>query len=188
MLPPISQPELSYERLRLLLEINNAVVTNLDIPQLIRVISAKLQDCIPHDFTGLVVYDEEIKQLRAHAVETGGVKGIVTEGTPVLMDGTFAGEAFKTRQTILRDKIDLAEFHAPVFREAHKAGLRSGCSVPLISHDRVPGTINVGSLSECAFTQRDAELLEQIAGQVAIAVENSLPRFSGFRPRLCVIE
>ena len=52
--------------------------------------------------------------------------------------------------------------------------VKSGCSAPLISHDRVLGALDVVSLEEDAFTEEDAELLTQIAKQLAIAVENAL--------------
>jgi formate hydrogenlyase transcriptional activator len=52
--------------------------------------------------------------------------------------------------------------------------VKSFCVVPLISHDRVLGTMNVGRLREDAFTPEDVELLCQVAQQVAIAVENGL--------------
>jgi formate hydrogenlyase transcriptional activator len=46
--------------------------------------------------------------------------------------------------------------------------------VPLISHDRALGTLGVGSFTEHAFTEDDADLLNQVGKQVAIAVENAL--------------
>ena len=79
MLPQFTQQELSYERLRLLLEINNAVVTNLDVSELLHAISETLQQCVPHDFTALAVYDEEKQELRAHSIETFG-KAAVADG------------------------------------------------------------------------------------------------------------
>ncbi|HKE56720.1 MAG TPA: hypothetical protein VKB46_08465, partial [Pyrinomonadaceae bacterium] len=64
--PELSQQQVTRERdrLRLLLEINNAVVANLDLHDLLQAISQALGECVPHDFTGLAVYDERIGQLR----------------------------------------------------------------------------------------------------------------------------
>src|SRR5260370_29997617 len=55
-----------------------------------------------------------------------------------------------------------------------RAGVKSACAVPLISHDRVLGVLGVGRLSENAFTEADADLLTEVGKQVAIAVENAL--------------
>jgi formate hydrogenlyase transcriptional activator len=172
MLPQISQEE--TDRLRLLLDVNNAVVSHLDLKDLLLAVSDCLRKFFALDFASMVIRDEESGQLRVHALSAPAPGGVLAEGSIIPLDGTPPGIAIATRQTVRRDRIDFKEFYSPTIRAAYDAGLRSGCSVPLISHGQVLGTINVGSLSECAFTQRDAELLEQIAGQIAIAVENSL--------------
>ena len=176
MLPQISQPEVADERdrLRLLLDINNAVVSTLSLKDLLLAVSGWLRQFFEHDFASMVIKDEETGQLRVHALDAPAPGGVLAEGALLPLEGTPPGIAMATRQTVLRDRLDFEEFYSPIMREAYNAGLRCGCSVPLISHDQVFGTINVGSLRECAFTKRDAELLEQIAGQVAIAVENAL--------------
>ncbi len=174
MLPQISQHELSSERLRLLLEINNAVVSTLSLKELLYAVSRCLREFFAIDFASMVIKDEETGQLRVHALDAPAPGGVLGEGSLLPMEGTPPGIAITTRKTVLRDRLDFEEFYSPTIRAAYDAGLRSGCSVPLICHDEVLGTINVGSLSECAFTRKDAELLEQIAGQVAIAVANAL--------------
>jgi formate hydrogenlyase transcriptional activator len=52
--------------------------------------------------------------------------------------------------------------------------MRSVAVMPLITHDRVLGTISLASLRDGAFQQDEVDLLVQVAGQVAIAVENAL--------------
>ena len=53
-------------------------------------------------------------------------------------------------------------------------GVKSFCSIPLQSHDRILGTLNIGRLREDAFSRDEVELLSQVAQQIAIAVENGL--------------
>ncbi len=53
-------------------------------------------------------------------------------------------------------------------------GVKSFCSVPLLSHDRMLGSFNVARFCDTAFTNDDVGLLGQVAQQVAIAVENGL--------------
>lgn len=176
MLPSATQQQLSQERdrLRLLLEINNAVVTNLSLRDLLLAVSGWMKQFFAHDLASMVILDEESGQLRVHALDAPAPGGVLAEGAILPLEGTPPGIAIANRQTVLRERIDLEEFYSPIMREAYKAGLRSGCSVPLISHDQVLGTLNLGSMREAAFTKEDAELLEQIAAQVAIAVENAL--------------
>ena len=176
MLPQISQPELTFERLRLLLEINNAVVSTLDLHELIHTISQALRQVVPHDFSALATYNEETQQLRAHVMEeTDGERDLLTEGTPLSLEGTFAGVAITQRQALLRDKIDLEEFHSPMVQRGYELlGLRSACVAPLMLQDRILGAVTLFSRTEGAFSEEDVRLLEQIAGQLAIAVDNAL--------------
>ncbi len=67
-----SEQKLARERDRsqLLLEMNNAVVSRLDLRELLRAISACLRKVIHHDFAGLMLYDSENHWLRAHALDS----------------------------------------------------------------------------------------------------------------------
>jgi formate hydrogenlyase transcriptional activator len=176
MLPQAPQRDLSDERdrLRFLLDVNNAVVSTLSLKDLLYAVSGCLRKFFSLDFASMVIKDEETGMLKIHALDAPAPGSVLDEGSVVPLEGTPPGIAIATRKTVHRDRIDFNEFFSPIIREAYNAGLRCGISVPLICHDQVVGTINVGSLSEAAFTQKDAELLEQIAGQVAIAVQNAL--------------
>ena len=59
MKPELSKQELSRERdrLRLLLEVNNAVSSKLDLQELLLAVGTSLRKLIPHDLTGLAIYD-----------------------------------------------------------------------------------------------------------------------------------
>jgi formate hydrogenlyase transcriptional activator len=137
-------------------------------------VSGWLRQFLTYDLASMVIRDEKSGQLRVHALDAPAPGDVLAEGSLLPLEGTPPGIAIATRKTVRRDRIDFAEFYSPVMREAYKAGLRSGCSVPLIAHDQVLGTINLGSMREGTFTEEDTNLLEEIAGQVAIAVENAL--------------
>ena len=161
------------ERNQLLHEVSQAIVSSLSLDELFKTISGCLRRFINHDMASLVLLDQETGQLRVHLLDRPPAD-IWQEGTTIPMEGTPAGLCISTRKTILRHTVDFNEFFAPEMRLVYAAGLRCGCGVPLISHDQVLGSINVGATREAAFSQEDAELLEQIAGPVAIAVENAL--------------
>ena len=90
------------------------------------------------------------------------------------LENTPPGRAFTSRRTVLVKRIIPEEFPSPLKEFVIADGVKSGCSAPLISHDRVLGALDVASLVENAFTEEDAELLTHIANQFAIAVENAL--------------
>lgn len=162
------------ERERLMLEINNAVVSHLELPDLLREVSASLRRVIQHDVAGIALYDKDRRQLLARALDFPQHQDFAAMGSPIPIEGTPEGLAFTSRQPVLIKNLDLAEFPAEIVRRGVAAGLRSGCAVPLVSGGQVLGTLSVVSVRESTFSQDDADLFARIAGQVAIAIENGL--------------
>ena len=166
--------ERERDRLSLMLKINNAVVSHLELRELMKVISACLRRVIPNDLAGLALYDAGTRQLVAQVLDFPHNQDFVEMGHPIPLEGTPEGRAFTSRETVLIKELNLTEFPAEIVKRGAAEGLKSGCAVPLISHGRVLGTLSVVSLHEGAFTEDDAELLSHIGAQVAIAVENGL--------------
>jgi formate hydrogenlyase transcriptional activator len=169
----LATTEAERDRYQLLLDINNAVVTRLGLGSVLRGTSDALRKVIPHDSASITLYDAETRELRLHSFDLQYASDL-EEGALFPLEGTPQGLAFSSRQPVLISHLDLEEFPAPQIRHAHIDGLRSGCIIPLIAHDRSLGTLDIASRSENAFTQKDAELLTLVAKQIAIAVENAL--------------
>jgi formate hydrogenlyase transcriptional activator len=81
------------DRLRLLLEINNAVVSILDLRELLTAIATALRRVMPHEFISLSLYDPESEQLRVHALNFVEGKGLVREGISMPVGDAPAGLA-----------------------------------------------------------------------------------------------
>ena len=159
------------ERSELLLEVNNMLVSNLNLRELLSAISVCLRRVIPHDLAGLALYDPGANQLQLAALDFPANEDLFVEGEIIPLDGNPGGVAFTTRRTVMSDARHSDD---PMGKRFAAAGLKSSCIVPLISHDRALGVLGVSSLRDNAFTDEDAELLGQLAKQVAIAVENAL--------------
>jgi formate hydrogenlyase transcriptional activator len=162
------------DRLSLVLEINNAVVSHLELPKLLKAISASLGRVIPHDFAAFSLYDPATHQLRAHALDFPSNQDFVGTCDSIPLEGTPEGLAFTSQQTVQVRSLSLSEFPAEIMKRGAAAGLKSGCAVPLISHGRALGTLSVVSKQEDAFTDDDAKLLSRIGAQVALAAANSM--------------
>lgn len=156
------------DRSQLLLEINNTLISNLNLNELLSAISNCLRHVLAHDAAGISLYDPAINKLRVTALDFPTDENVFIADEIIELEGTQGGRAFTTRQPVINDG------SAPSHPLAKRAGLKSGVVVPLISHDKALGTLGVGSLRENAFTEDDAELLNQVGKQVAIAVENAL--------------
>jgi formate hydrogenlyase transcriptional activator len=156
------------DRSQLLLEINNTLVSNLNFRELLSAISACLRRVMPHDVAGLALHDPTINKLRVTALEFPADEDNFIENEIIDLEGTPGGLAFTTRQPVTSGLEHSAD---PVGK---RAGLKSGLTVPLISHDRALGILGVASFREDGFNADDIELLDQVGKQVAIAVDNAL--------------
>src|SRR5205823_6054351 len=92
---------LSTERghLRLLLEVTNAMVSNLDLHGLVDALSSSLERAIPHEFIALALYDKESGELVVHTVAAESTDGRRYVGKR--FTGSAAGESFTARRTLL---------------------------------------------------------------------------------------
>src|SRR6266545_3033330 len=162
------------DRLSLLLEVNNAVVSVLDLHELLNVVSASLRRLVPHEYASLSLYDAETQRLQIHALDFPVSKGLLQEGLSIPVEGSPTGRAIKTRQPVFITRTEIEQFGSDIARRILAEGLKSALCLPLISHGRPLGTLVVASLVEEKFPERDAELLQHVANQIAIAVENSL--------------
>ncbi len=168
------QVELAREkdRLKLLLDMTNTLVSNLDFRDLLRAISASIQSVMQCDSVGVWLPDSKQDQLRAHALEFPKSKGFAKEDLLLPVEGSLIGSVFKTgKPLVLGDKTDfMSEQVAP---EALAEGLASGCALPLISRNRTLGVLTLASRAENSFSPEDIDFLVRAAGQVAIAIENA---------------
>src|SRR6195256_1346004 len=164
------QQKLARERDRsqLLLEINNTLVSNLNLRELLSAISNCLNTVMPHDAAALALYDESLKELRLTALDFPDHEEPCAAGEIIPLEGTPFGLALSTREPVLSN---YAKTENP---RVASSGLKSGATAPLLFRDRALGVLSIKSLRENAFSQEDAELLGQVAKQVAIAVENAL--------------
>ena len=171
-----AQQSLAHERdrLSLVLEINNAVASHLELKKLLTAISTCLGRMIPHDFAWLCIFDPGMRQLRAHAIDFPSNQDFVGTGELVPLEGTPEGLAFSSQKTVHVRSLNLTEFPTEIMKRAEAEGLKSGCAIPLILHGRALGTLSVVSKQENAFTDDDEKLLGQIGAQIALAVANSI--------------
>ena len=169
------QQQLSMERdrLRMLLEINNALVSHLESHDLFTAISAAMRRAFRHDYSSLALYNAAENAFEIRGLDLPNGRGLIHEGMTFGF-GSPAARAFATRKPLLVNRLDSETFPSEVTRLMVAEGLHSGCWLPLLSRDRVLGTLNISSRTENAFTQNDVELLQQVGNQVAIAIDNAL--------------
>jgi formate hydrogenlyase transcriptional activator len=169
-----SELRASEERQRVLLDVNNAIVTCLDRDSLFTATAAALRRVIPYDRCALVLHDPVRDVFKVLGV-AGAVPSppIIPLGTEWPRQRTRAGWVLEHHQPLLTaDIAGSSEFleHGPLFKE----GLRSLITVPMTIKGKILGTLNVGSRAPGRYGEGEASLLAAIAEQVALAIENLL--------------
>ncbi len=119
------------------------------------------------------LYDPETRQLRLQVLDSTFGKDLGEGDLLVPLEGTPSGLAFRQRQPVVLNGIERGGFKPEMIQHLLQAGVKSGCWLPLISHGRVLGTLNIGRTKENAFEERELNLLSQMANQVAIAIDNA---------------
>jgi len=168
-----------------MLQLTSALLANMDARKLLEAISASIHEVIPHDLAALSLYDPARGDLVAHFLGPHDNELLPGEMRLSLND-TVSGVAFRTRERVLLEEVPDASFAADSVRNLLRLGMNSGCWVPLIHNGEVIGTLSVVSRLEGGIGQHEAEMLSQIAVQVAMAVSNAdaLRRIAELRDRL----
>ena len=161
------------DRLRMLLDLNNAVVANLDAGRLFYAISACLKGSFRMEYASLGIYDPELDGFRLHALDFPATRGLIQENAVVPVNGSPSGYVMKHGTPKLFTPADIEALSPQAAKYLLGEGLRSFVSLPLISRGKVFGTLNLGARDESCFTPDDVALLAQAAGQIAIAVDNA---------------
>jgi len=162
------------DRLRALLEINNAVVTCLDPKPLFQAISASLRHTFGIDYISLVTYDQEANTFRLHALDFPEGSGIIREDALIPVDSSVVGDVYRTREARFLSIEEAALSWPSTADILSREGLQSIGCLPLITRGETLGTLNLGSRRAHFFTPDDGQYFSQVAGQVAIALDNAL--------------
>lgn len=161
-------------RLKLILDLTNQVVSNLELSELLHAVSASVRRVMDCDAAAVMLPDEDGKFLRVHALDYPESRGVFTEGALVPIEGTMPGDAFKTGKPIVINNLDPDIIPEEMYRKAKDEGLNSFCDLPLLSRKRLLGVLAVARREENTFDQDQVSFLTQVANQVAIAIENAL--------------
>jgi formate hydrogenlyase transcriptional activator len=168
------QRELARERdrLRLVLEINNHVITKLDTNHLFRSAAISIRSYFGNDVTGFWILEKGSNQLQSVLLDFRDAKEVTAEIPSA--DLTYDDyEKLRARRAEIWSIEDFPK-QAGV-AEALKAELICSFAVaPLATASGPLGLLAIGSRKANAFRQEDLDLLSQISIQISLALDNAL--------------
>jgi formate hydrogenlyase transcriptional activator len=168
----------------LVVELSKVVWANPDIGQILAAIEASIQRLIPHDYASIALHDPS----SPHELQVQELPSSSEPNSPqehvIALEGTPEGWVYINQESLLMTQIDAKKAGQPTHQ--HKAGINSGCWVPLNCRGEVIGTLFVGSRHNIVFDQRDSETLLQAASQIAatIKIDHGFRRISQLSGKL----
>lgn len=161
----------SEERSRRLIQINNAIITNLTQEALLRAISEALHRFISFDRCAITLYQPETDTFRFLAVEGDLRSDYFRAGLEANRNETCLGWVFEHQRPILRCDLKKEQKYANERRLAAE-GIQSMCALPLVFQGKCIGALSLVSRELDRYSDEDALFLQEVANQIALAILN----------------
>src|SRR5271165_4036622 len=160
------------DRLGLLLEINNHIVSKLEADELFQAVAGSMRKHLGNDLTSLWLFNKQSGSLERRFLDFPTGKGflakvVVVEPTKLWSEWS----RLRTPQYYSTTEADIP----PALREASRAeSLLSAVLVPLMGADGPLGLLTMCSRKANGFNEADRDLLSQIGTQTSLVLENAL--------------
>ena len=173
------------DRLELLLDINNQIVTKKDLNELFQSASATIRKYFGNDCAGFWLRDRESHQFECAVLDFPTRKGPHDDNPVLKPAGDFLERMGDRNPTILTES-DIEGMSEDASRTLKAESIKSMISAPLVTAQGVVGMIALGSRQPNYFNQADLDLLLQVENQMSLALENAIAygRLDAFKNRL----
>jgi formate hydrogenlyase transcriptional activator len=161
------------DRLRLLLEINNHIVSKLDINELFRSASASIRTYFRNDFTGFWLIDKQSNQLQCVVLDFPSGKGSLVAVLKSELSDTDH-EKLRAHTPELLSVEEIKNLPAGIVERLKAESISSMAIAPMSTASGPLGVITMGSRQPNNFRHEDLDLLSQISTQIALAVDNAI--------------
>jgi formate hydrogenlyase transcriptional activator len=162
------------DRLEVLFDITNTLVSKLSWNDLLAAISEQLERVVSHDLAVLTVPDKVTGEMVLLGLRASGEFNLADGRTSASAEGLPTAEALRTGQPVVSSGIDFERYPSPLYRMGVESGFQTGCSIPLITRNGTCGVLDLGRRGGVPFRKDEVRLLVQVGRQIAIALENSM--------------
>jgi formate hydrogenlyase transcriptional activator len=162
------------QQYRTLLAVSEAIVSHRDLRALIHDLAGLLHQVVRFEYLILGLHDTATNTMRPHVLDSSEpIPHLPRMPASMPVAGCPMGHVWLTQKPLIFPS-DLEE--APGLWQQNRAEqfVNSFCILPLTTARRRLGVLGWGSKQEAGYTAGDAAFLQQVAKQVALAVENAL--------------
>jgi formate hydrogenlyase transcriptional activator len=170
----VYQQQLKEERDRfsLLLEINNHIVTKLEVNELFQAVAESMRKHLANDATAFWLINKQSGCLERRFLDFPTGRGFLAK--VVVVPKTLESDWWRLRTVQFYAPQEMPDL-PPAIREAFKAeSLLSHVYVPLVGTDGPLGLMHMSSRKADAFSEADLDLLTQIGTQISLVLDNAL--------------
>ncbi|MGN2426827.1 formate hydrogenlyase transcriptional activator FlhA [Klebsiella electrica] len=169
---------LCHERdnFRILVAITNAVLSRLDIDELVSEVAKEIHHYFRIDAISVVLHSSRKGKLNIYSTHYLDASHPVHDQSEVNEAGMLTERVFKSKEMLLlnlHEHDSLAPYEKMLF-EMWGNQIQTLCLLPLMSGNTLLGVLKLAQCDEKVFTTTNLKLLRQIAERVSIAVDNAL--------------
>lgn len=164
------------DNFRILVAITNAVLSRLDMDELVSEVAKEIHYYFDIDDISIVLRSHRKNKLNIYSTHYLDKQHPAHEQSEVDEAGTLTERVFKSKEMLLinlHERDDLAPYERMLF-DTWGNQIQTLCLLPLMSGDTMLGVLKLAQCEEKVFTTTNLSLLRQIAERVAIAVDNAL--------------
>jgi len=149
-------------------KIGRIISSTLEIDKVYRYFAEEVRKIIPFDRISVDIIQPERNGFSTAYALGNGTEGLRSEEI-IPLAGSITQEVMRTRSSLLLQAEDTGEVgnHFSQAQRIFQAGFRSSMTIPLISKDRVIGTLHLLSLRPNAYTNANVTLAESIGAEIA---------------------
>ncbi|WP_049090872.1 formate hydrogenlyase transcriptional activator FlhA [Klebsiella oxytoca] len=164
------------DNFRILVAITNAVLSRLDIDELVSEVAKEIHRYFRIDAISVVLRSNRKGKLNIYSTHYLDASHPVHDQSEVDEAGTLTERVFKSKEMLLlnlHEHDPLAPYEKMLF-EMWDNKIQTLCLLPLMSGNTLLGVLKLAQCDEKVFTTTDLKLLRQIAERVSIAIDNAL--------------
>jgi formate hydrogenlyase transcriptional activator len=159
------------DRLQMLWDVSTIMASESNLQQAFPGISARIRRILHHEYAGFEVHDPSSGLLIRQAEDFPLGKGPLSS-QPISPHNSPGGRSLQEGRALIFSKNEMQGFDAEITKSLLAEGLQSLCCLPLLRPKGPLGVLVLGSTRADAFHAEDLGLLDQIAAQFAVALEN----------------
>jgi signal transduction protein with GAF and PtsI domain len=162
--------ERKAKQLETIAHLSSTIVSNTYLHEILQLIVTMTAQMMNSKICSLMLLDDKSQELKITATQS--LSEEYRKKPPLKLGQSVSGRALKLRRPVAVN--DVTSEPGYVYPDiARREGLRSMLAVPMLIKDKPIGVINCYTSTEHSYSEEEVSILQTIANQAAVAIENT---------------